>query len=632
MPDTHTPMEVFCCYSHKDELLLQELESHLSVLKYQGLISIWHDRQITPGTNWAQDIDTHLNSASVILLLVSSDFLASDYCSGIEIKRALERHQANEARVIPILVRPLDWKGVPFAHLQMLPTGAKPITTWSNQDEAFSDIVAGIRQAIQELSPLLANISSAVLPSVWNVPYSHNAFFTGREDILSRLHYQLRAGQAMALSQAQAISGLGGIGKTQTAVEYACQYRHEYQLVLWAQADSREALISSYVTIADLLKLPEKALQDQMITVQSVKVWLQRHSRWLLILDNADELALVAEFLPPMIGGHLLLTTRASALGRLAQRIEMETLSPEQGALFLLRRASLLDPDASFEQAPVKARKASLEIAQELGGLPLALDQAGAYLEETSCGLDEYLNLYRIRHQELLQRRGKLSLDHPKPVAATWSLSFQQVEQDMPAAAALLQLCAFLDPDTISEEFLTAAAPHLGSLLTATAADPFKLNEAIEKLMEFSLVRRNSSAKILSIHRLVQVVLKDSMSPDIQRQWKARVKKALNRAFLVGSDIPLELLLDFYNPSIIACATRQIRNSAFYISPDIVDLERDELAQRLRINLWKETSQRHSRSLSVKTWINQSATREFDIQFERENQGKMGEKISLDDD
>jgi hypothetical protein len=136
MPGSHQPIELFCSYAHEDEVLLQKLQTHLSVLKRRGLIFTWYDRQITVGTEWAQVIDTHLNSASVILLLISPDFFASDYCYGIEMKRALERHQANQVRVIPILLRPMDWK----------------VTIWSNQDEAFTDVAAGIRRAIEDLA------------------------------------------------------------------------------------------------------------------------------------------------------------------------------------------------------------------------------------------------------------------------------------------------------------------------------------------------------------------------------------------------------------------------------------------------------------------------------------------------
>src|SRR5450759_3630163 len=146
MAGSSQPIEVFYSYAHEDEAFRNTLEKHLSLLRRQGLITAWHNRQILPGTDWAQALDTHLERASVILLLISADFLASDYCYGIEMKRALERHQANEARVIPILLRAVDWKDAPFAHLQALPTDAKPITTWSNQDEALADVAAGLRR------------------------------------------------------------------------------------------------------------------------------------------------------------------------------------------------------------------------------------------------------------------------------------------------------------------------------------------------------------------------------------------------------------------------------------------------------------------------------------------------------
>lgn len=118
-------IEVFTSYSHKDENLCDELDSHLSSLKRQGVIDNWYDRKIGPGKEWYGQIDEHINSAHIILLLVSSDFLSSDYCYDIEMKRALERHKSKQARVIPIILRPVDWKGCPFEKLQALPTDAE---------------------------------------------------------------------------------------------------------------------------------------------------------------------------------------------------------------------------------------------------------------------------------------------------------------------------------------------------------------------------------------------------------------------------------------------------------------------------------------------------------------------------
>lgn len=158
-----SPIVLFYSYAHEDERLRQKLERHLSLLRQQGLITEWHDHKIVPGTDWAHAIDAHLNSASVILLLISSHFLASDYCNGVEMRRALERHQANEACVIPILLRPVDWQRAPFAHLQMLPTGARAITSWGNQDEAFVNVAVGIRRVIEDL-PRLTGLSVSDKP------------------------------------------------------------------------------------------------------------------------------------------------------------------------------------------------------------------------------------------------------------------------------------------------------------------------------------------------------------------------------------------------------------------------------------------------------------------------------------
>jgi hypothetical protein len=142
---------VFFSYSHKDEKLRDRLEDHLANLKRQGAITGWHDRKIGAGAEWAGEISEQLESARIILLLVSSSFLASDYCHDVEMKRALMRHERGEATVIPVILRPVDWHEAEFGKLQALPKDAKPITKWNNRDEAFADVARGIRTAIQNL-------------------------------------------------------------------------------------------------------------------------------------------------------------------------------------------------------------------------------------------------------------------------------------------------------------------------------------------------------------------------------------------------------------------------------------------------------------------------------------------------
>ncbi|GAC1626497.1 MAG: hypothetical protein NVS4B7_16320 [Ktedonobacteraceae bacterium] len=144
---------VFFSYAHRDKGFRDRLEDHLSNLKYRGLITAWHDREIQAGEEWAQQIGIYLNEAHIILLLISSDFMASEYCYSIEMKRALERHEQREADVIPILLRPVLYTDAPFAKLQMLPANGKPVARWRDRDSAFVDIANGIERVAQKYSP-----------------------------------------------------------------------------------------------------------------------------------------------------------------------------------------------------------------------------------------------------------------------------------------------------------------------------------------------------------------------------------------------------------------------------------------------------------------------------------------------
>lgn len=364
-----------------------------------------------------------------------------------------------------------------------------------------------------------------------NIPITRNRFFTGRADLLEKLYERLSTTRMAALTHPQALYGLGGIGKTQTAAEYAYRYGDDYTHVFWIRAATRETLVSDFVRLAELLDLAEKDQQDQQQIVAAVQSWLAAHDGWLLILDNADDLPLAQEFLPTDHKGYILFTTRAQASGEIAANVEVEQMNLEEGTLLLLRRAKLLDMDTLLDQAKPADRAAAERIVKEMDGLPLAIVQAGAYVEETGCSLEDYLGLYATHRKDLLARRSKLSLDYTETVATTWSLSLQQIKQESAAAADLLCLCAFLAPDAIPEELLTRGATELGTVLEATVANAFKLNEALEVLRRYSLVRRYRSTHMLSIHRLVQTVHRDSMDQQTQRAWAERTVRAVNAAF-----------------------------------------------------------------------------------------------------
>src|SRR5947209_7802830 len=500
------PFSVFISYAHKDRRLCDELVVHLSNLRNQNVINDWFDGDIIAGTEWEQDILAHLSTAEIVLLLISAHFMASSFCQSVELKQAIDRHDANQARIIPIILRPTDWKDAPFAKLQMLPSQGKPVSKWPTHDDAFEDVIKGIRRAIKDLNAS-APPNSLVSPSsatgttsmgreqvsAWNVPFHRNPFFTGREPIFTQIHNLLHPGKTTALSQPPAISGLGGIGKTQTAVEYAHRYRDRYQYVLWVQAKDDETLLLNFVALARLLNLPEQDAQEQQVVVQALKQWFEAHSGWLLIFDNADDLAMVRDYLPEGTKGHTLLTTRAQAMGGLARKVELDTMKPEEGAVCLLRRAGIIMEEATLESASTTDRTAAFDIVDAMGGLPLALDQAGAYIEETNESLSNYLTIYQKQRAELLKRRGGLVPGHPDSVATTWTLALERVERANPAAIELMRFCAFLAPDAIPEELIIEGAPYLGPVLQPVASERGRLNAAIAELLTYSLIRRDST-------------------------------------------------------------------------------------------------------------------------------------------
>jgi transcriptional regulator with XRE-family HTH domain len=395
---------------------------------------------------------------------------------------------------------------------------------------------------------------AAEFPSVWNVPHRSHPLFADRKDILQLIHDRLSALSGEAGMLPQALSGPGGIGKTRFATEYAFHYRGEYDAVLWMNADSRDILLTQYIALADELHLPERDMQDQRQTRDAVTRWLTEHERWLLIIDNADDIDMAQEFIPPTGRGHVLLTSRARAMGAVAHRIVLDQMMPDDGALFLLRRATILEPADSLENADEEDHNEALALTQIMGGLPLALDQVGAYIEETMCGVSGYVEVYRTHARELLNERGEIVTDHPDPVATTWLLSFERIDKQK-AAAELLRLCAFLYPDAIPEELLLNAeglavgddAPrHI-------VAHQYELNQAARELIKSSLIQRNDKAHTFTIHRLVQDALKNYwMSQESLPLWATQAIRAVYRSFPVGASVSWEQC-QRYLPQVFAC-------------------------------------------------------------------------------
>ncbi len=213
----------------------------------------------------------------------------------------------------------------------------------------------------------------------------------------------------------------------------------------------------------------------------------------------------------------------------LAQRVEIEEMEPKEGALFLLRRAGVIARDALLDAASEADQKLAQRISEELGGLPLALDQSGAFIEETPSSLAEYIELYKSEGVRLRAERGDLG-DHPS-VTVTFSLAFKKVAESSAAAADLVRLCAFLASDSIPEEIFAEGAAELGKTLSPVAADKLEFAKALKEAGRFSLIDRDPLNRTIDIHRLVQAVIQDGLTQDEKRQWAERAVRAVNKAF-----------------------------------------------------------------------------------------------------
>ena len=380
------------------------------------------------------------------------------------------------------------------------------------------EIARCLKLADQQRDALLRAALLDPSPTIWHVPYARNPLFTGREDTLHQLEVLLQARGSAALMQPLALSGLGGIGKTSTAVEYAYRHRQEYAAVLWLQADSWDILSSESVKLAQALNLPERDDQDQTRIIEAVRRWLKRHQRWLLILDNVEDFQMVQTFLPAGHYGCVLLTTHAQVTGPLIQAHQVPAMNEQEGVLFLLHRTEYLPCEAALDQASPEHYAHAKRIWQCMDGLPLALDQAGAYILETGCRFSDYLTLFLHQRSLLLKKRGHMfPLEHPESVATTFALSFEKIGRMNTIAAEVLRACAFLYPEAIPEELLQRGALYLYSHLTSFVTDLDAWNQAMAVLRAYSLIRQDGEQRTFSVHRLLQVVLRDEMDESTQR-------------------------------------------------------------------------------------------------------------------
>jgi hypothetical protein len=357
------------------------------------------------------------------------------------------------------------------------------------------------------------------VPPVLNAP-PRNPAFTGRAEVLEKLGQRLVAGPVAVV----AVRGLGGVGKSQLALEYAYRMRESgrYELAAWIRADSVVTVAEDLAAMAPLLGIDADGPAGELAMV--VRAALGSRRNWLVVFDNAQNPRELAEMLPGG-RGHVLITSRTRAWGRIASQLDLEEFDRPESVTFVCQRTGREEPEAAGE------------LAEVLGDLPLALAQAAAYIDTRAITIGDYLALYRDPAvARRLRAMGLASDEYPESVARTWLLHFDLLRQERPAAVELLRLCAFLDPDDIDLDLLSAGRAETGEVLAGVLGDKLERTEVASALAATSLVSRSSEGH-LRVHRLVQAVTRDQLDDHQAAEW---ARRALSMAETVLPPDPLD--------------------------------------------------------------------------------------------
>jgi hypothetical protein len=492
-------------YAGKDLVWAEWARWHLEAAGYRTeLDSV--DR--APGTNFVEAMNKALRRENPLLVLLSADYLGSDRFATDEwTARFAQRRWHPDAKLIPLRVEDVDlsdgiWAPIVVADVfDLVPDQATDVLL----DAVRRAVVPGSSEAPSVVPPPYpgrAEVSAGAadrrqvepLPAVWNLA-RRNTAFTGREGMLDRLHDTLSKGSRVAV---QALHGMGGVGKTQLALEYAHRFAAEYDIVWWIPSEQPELIGDHLAALAqdDQLRL----VPAGTATPQAVKVLrdhLRRVGRWLLIFDNAEDSEDLTPWLPDG-PGHLMITSRNPNWIGIGQPMDVDVFArTESIALLRTHLSHLAEVDAD-------------RLAQALGDLPLAVGQAVGLLAETGMPVQDYLDDLAAHTAELMSE-GRPPAGYPVSLAATVTLTADQLRDTAPASGQLLYLCARLGPEPIPTDLITARPDLLPEPLSTIARRPPAFRRAVAQLGRHGLIRLTENGLVL--HRLVQAVLRDT-DPD----------------------------------------------------------------------------------------------------------------------
>ncbi|GIF24307.1 MinD-like ATPase involved in chromosome partitioning or flagellar assembly/tetratricopeptide (TPR) repeat protein [Actinoplanes tereljensis] len=457
-------------------------------------------------------LESWLDPAARVLVLLSRDYVESPNAASLW--RTIIEKEPSGSMLVPIR---LDASPLPSPFLARVPEVDLMNLTEDRARQALRAVFDDLPQSDSDRreATQAAIRFPASQPPVWDVP-QRNATFTGRGQLLEVLRDRLAADVTVVTPQA--LYGLGGVGKTQVALEYAHRFAANYDIVWWISAERPSDVRQSMADLAQLLDLPNAENVGE--AWKGVLDALRRgipYRRWLLIFDNVDDPAEIEPYLPQG-PGHVLLTSRNLTWGGHATTVEVGLFSRPESVALLHRRV----PTMSDEEAE--------SLAERLGDLPLAVEQAGAWLAATAMSVRTYQGLLDTQLPQMLS--GSPPTGYERPVAATWRLSLERIREHMPAAAKLLEICAFFAAEPIptsffyNERFIDILLP-----LDPLLSEPLMQGRLIQEIGRYALARLDTGQSTIQLHRLVQAVIQDGLPPaerEINRQHVHEVLGALN--------------------------------------------------------------------------------------------------------
>jgi len=388
--------------------------------------------------------------------------------------------------------------------------------------------------------PRPASPTPDALMSAWRVPYPRNLHFTGRDSVLASLRRRL--GSSDALDRAQVVCGPGGIGKTQTLLEYAHRFREAYKVVWWISADDPAGVVVALTELARALGLEATGDGPPIDLRRRLFRHLAGRDDWLLIFNDAPDAESLQGALPTERTGHVLISSRNPEWLSVARVYPLGVFTRDESRQFLLRRTGRNEEPQTVDQ-----------LAEALGDMPLALDQAAALIGQTRIAFADYLRRFETHWGELLRAR-RTSADYPMSVAMTWDLAFKQVEEQHPRAADVLSICLYLSPESIPRQLLRDAASHVpdtnarafdghafeahalaapapvqSGALASVLSDALSCGEAIGQLARYSLV--DTGDRVLRIHPLASALGRERLSIEERRTWASVAARTVASTF-----------------------------------------------------------------------------------------------------